>query len=260
MTGKWPKVGPGRPYAAAPWAAVLRDLPPSARFNRGGAIKAPGMRIKDYACIDLDRERRTGVPEVVLAEGKAVPHLVEIVKAMVGSRGRAIVTRASPEAMEALGRLPFRQKRHPEAGIVVLLGPGFRPARAGGTVAILSAGTSDYRVAEEARVIAEQLGCHVVSAHDVGVAGVHRILDRKKALERAAVIIVVAGMEGALASLVSGLVKVPVIAVPTSCGYGSSFKGLSALLTMLNSCSPGVAVVNIDNGFGAGYFASIINI
>ena len=238
---------------------MLRDLPPSARFNRGGAIKAPGMRIKDYACIDLDRERRTGIPEVVLAEGKAVPHLLEIVKAMVGRRGRAIVTRASPEAMEALGGLPFRQKRHPEAGIVVLLGPGFRPERAVGTVGILSAGTSDYRVAEEARVIAEQLGCRVVSAHDVGVAGVHRLLEALDRMRRRKVdvYIAVAGREGALPTLLAGMVDAPVIGVPVSTGYGMAGRGKSALYAMLQSCSP-LVVVNIDAGFVAGAVAARI--
>jgi hypothetical protein len=217
------------------------------------------MRIKDYACIDLDRDRRTGIPEVVLAEGKAVSHLVEIVKAMVERKGRAIITRASPEAIEAIGRLPFRQQRHAGAGMVVVFGPGFRPRRNGGVVGILSAGTSDYRVAEEARITAEQLGCKVVSAHDVGVAGVHRMLealDRMKK-QKVDVYIAVAGREGALPTLLAGMVDAPVIGVPVSTGYGMAGRGRSALYAMLQSCSP-LVVVNIDAGFVAGAVAARI--
>lgn len=215
------------------------------------------MRIRDYACIDLERDRRTGIPEVVLAEGKAVNHLVGIVKALVERKGRAIVTRASPEAMEALGKLPFRQQRYPQAGIVVILGPGFRPARPSGTVGILSAGTSDYRVAEEARVIAEQLGCRVIAAHDVGVAGVHRLLEALGRMRRRKVdvYIAVAGREGALPTLLAGMVDVPVIGVPVSTGYGMAGRGKSALYAMLQSCSP-LVVVNIDAGFVAGAVAA----
>jgi len=217
------------------------------------------MRIRDYACIDLDRDRRTGVPEVVLAEGKAVSQLIEIVKAMVVRKGRAIVTRASPAAIEALRGLPFRQQRHAGAGMVVVFGPGFRPRRTGGVVGILSAGTSDYRVAEEARITAEQLGCKVVSAHDVGVAGVHRMLealDRMKK-QKVDVYIAVAGREGALPTLLAGMVDAPVIGVPVSTGYGMAGRGRSALYAMLQSCSP-LVVVNIDAGFVAGAVAARI--
>jgi hypothetical protein len=217
------------------------------------------MRIKDYACIDLDRDRRTGVPEVVLAEGKALSHLVEIVKAMVERKGRAIVTRASPAAMDAIGGLPFKQSRHDEAGMVVVLGPGFRLRRTGGVVGILSAGTSDYRVAEEARITAEQLGCKVVSAHDVGVAGLHRLLEALDGMrkQKVDVYIAVAGREGALPTLLAGMVDVPVIGVPVSTGYGMAGRGKSALYAMLQSCSP-LVVVNIDAGFVAGAVAARI--
>jgi NCAIR mutase (PurE)-related protein len=217
------------------------------------------MRIGDYACIDLDRDRRTGIPEVVLAEGKSIPHLVGIVRAMVERKGRAIVTRASPEALEAVSRLPFRKQSHPDAGIAVLFGPGFRPARKTGTVGILSAGTSDYRVAEEARIIAEQMGARVVPAHDVGVAGVHRLfeaLDRMRR-QKVDVYIAVAGREGALPTLLAGMVDAPVIGVPVSTGYGMAGKGKSALYAMLQSCSP-LVVVNIDAGFVAGAVAARI--
>lgn len=217
------------------------------------------MRIGDFACIDLERDRRTGIPEVVLAEGKAIPHLVGIVRGIVERKGRAIVTRASPEALEAIARLPFRQERHESAGIVVVLGPGFRPARKAGVVGILSAGTSDYRVAEEARIIAEQLGCRVAHAHDVGVAGVHRLLEALDRMKRQKVdvYIAVAGREGALPTLLAGMVDAPVIGVPVSTGYGMAGKGRSALYAMLQSCSP-LVVVNIDAGFVAGAVAARI--
>jgi NCAIR mutase (PurE)-related protein len=217
------------------------------------------MRVGDFACIDLERDRRTGIPEVVLAEGKAIPHLVGIVKAMAERKGRAIVTRASPEALEAISRLPFRQERHEAAGIVVVLRPGFRLKRTGGVVGILSAGTSDHRVAEEARIIAEQLGCRVVSAQDVGVAGVHRLLEALDRMRRQKVdvYIAVAGREGALPTLLAGMVDAPVIGVPVSTGYGMAGKGRSALYAMLQSCSP-LVVVNIDAGFVAGAVAARI--
>jgi NCAIR mutase (PurE)-related protein len=217
------------------------------------------MRIGDYACIDLDRDRRTGIPEVVLAEGKSVSHLLGIVRAMVGRKGRAIVTRASPEAIDAVSRLPFRQQSHPDAGVVVVFGPGFRAGRKGGVVGILSAGTSDYRVAEEARITAEQLGCKVVSAHDVGVAGVHRLFDAlgRMRKQKVDVYIAVAGREGALPTLLAGMVDAPVIGVPVSTGYGMAGKGKSALYAMLQSCSP-LVVVNIDAGFVAGAVAARI--
>ena len=217
------------------------------------------MRIRDYACIDVDRDTRTGIPEVVLAEGKAITHLVEIVKAVVERKGRAIVTRATPAAFKAIGDLPFRQQRHVEAGIVVVLGPGFRLKRTGGVVGIVSAGTSDYRVAEEARITAEQLGCKVVAAHDVGVAGVHRLLEALDGMskQKVDVYIAVAGREGALPTLLAGMVDAPVIGVPVSTGYGMAGRGRSALYAMLQSCSP-LVVVNIDAGFVAGAVAARI--
>ncbi|MBM4248836.1 MAG: nickel pincer cofactor biosynthesis protein LarB [Euryarchaeota archaeon] len=217
------------------------------------------MRVGDYACIDLDREARTGVPEVVLAEGKTLPQLVGIARAMVGKKGRAIVTRASPEALDALSRLPFSKRKHPDAGMMVLWAPGFKAGRTGGTVGVLSAGTSDYRVAEEARLIAEELGCRVVVAHDVGVAGVHRLVEALGRMRRSKVDVYVAcaGREGALPTLLAGMVDVPVIGVPVSTGYGIAGRGRSALYAMLQSCSP-LVVVNIDAGFVAGAVAARI--
>ena len=219
----------------------------------------PGMRIKDYACIDLQREKRTGIPEVVLAEGKELTHLVNIVKAMVEKKGRAIVTRASAPVMKAISRLPYKHEIHEDAGLMILKKPGFRVKGTGGVVGVLSAGTSDYRVAEEARVIAEQLGCKVVAAHDVGVAGVHRLFEAldRMAQEKVDVFIVVAGREGALPTLVAGMVDSPVIGVPVSTGYGMAGRGRSALYAMLQSCSP-LVVVNIDAGFIAGAVAAQI--
>jgi len=217
------------------------------------------MRVSDFACLDMGRERRTGIPEVVLAEGKLMPHLVKIAKAMLEARGRAIVTRASSEALRALSRLKGIHEVFEDAGIIVLRKRTFRRPKPGGTVAVLSAGTSDYRVAEEARIIAEQLGCRTVALHDVGVAGVHRLLDALARLgkQKVDVYIAVAGREGALPTLLAGMVDAPVIGVPVSTGYGMAGKGKSALYAMLQSCSP-LAVVNIDAGVVAGAVAAQI--
>jgi hypothetical protein len=217
------------------------------------------MRIADFACIDADRDRRTGIPEVIIAEGKRLAHLLKIAEAMVGEKGRAIITRASPEAVEALSKLPFRAEVHEDAGIVVLRTAKFRAPRPRGLVGVISAGTSDHRVAEEARITAEELGCRTVSAHDVGVAGVHRLFDalEKMIKEKVDVYIAVAGREGALPTLVAGMVDAPVIGVPVSTGYGMAGKGKSALFAMLQSCSP-LVVVNIDAGFVAGAVAARI--
>ena len=217
------------------------------------------MRIADYACLDIARQARTGVPEVVLAEGKHPAHLKRIVGAMLANAGRAIVTRASPSSIRALRDLPGRHSVHQEAGVVVLTMPSFCPPPRTGTVGVLCAGTSDFGVAEEARLIAEQLGCRTVAAYDVGVAGVHRLLDALTRMRRrnVDVYIAVAGREGALPTLLAGMVDRPVIGVPVSAGYGMAGKGRSALYAMLQSCSP-LAVVNIDAGFVAGAVAAQI--
>jgi NCAIR mutase (PurE)-related protein len=210
-----------------------------------------------FARVDTDRLRRRGFAEVVYCPGKARDHLKKISRELIRNKQDLLLTRLDKNTFLYLKRFIARLKYNPEARLGYLLQRPKRPAK--GFVAVISAGTSDIPVAEEAAVTLEVMGNRVKKLYDVGVAGVHRILSDVGAIKEARVIIVVAGMEGALASLVSGLSSCPVIAVPTSCGYGANFGGLSALLTMLNSCSPGVAVVNIDNGFGAGYFASLIN-
>ena len=211
-----------------------------------------------FAKIDSHREIRRGIPEAVYCPGKTEDEIVAIVRHMVESRSLALATRASPEIYarirKALGGTPVAY--HERARLVVA---GKTPPADRGNVLVVTAGTSDIPVAEEAGVTAEVLGNRVTRLYDVGVAGIHRVLDRRELLQAAKVVIVVAGMEGALPSVVAGLVDVPVIAVPTSVGYGASFDGLAALLAMMNACSPGVAVVNIDNGFGAGYLASVMN-
>jgi NCAIR mutase (PurE)-related protein len=208
-----------------------------------------------FARVDTHRDLRTGDAEVVYAAGKPLDQLVAIVRALRESGGRPrpiLVTRLDEPGQAALAAEFPDLSRHPEAGCAVL-GP-LPPGR--GRVLLLTAGTSDGRVAGEAEVTARVFGATVSRINDVGVAGLHRLLAAREALSGADVIIVVAGMEGALPSVVGGLVGVPIVAVPTSVGYGSAFGGLAALLAMLNSCAPGVAVVNIDNGFGAGVFAA----
>lgn len=210
------------------------------------------------ANVDHHRAVRQGVPEVILGEGKRAEQIVSIAKAMRKEGSDVLVTRIDPEKARRVRRV-FRRAEHlSEARCLVIRSK--KPAVIGkGTILVVTAGTSDIPVAEEAAVTAEFLGNRVERLFDVGVAGIHRLLMRKEALLTARVLIVAAGMEGALASVVGGLTDKPVIAVPTSVGYGASFGGISALLGMLNSCSPTVAVVNIDNGFGAGVIASVIN-
>lgn len=207
-----------------------------------------------FAKLDLHRERK-GFPEVVFCEGKTAAQIRDITKTIFKSNHRVLLTRIDREQARWIkkafpkGRL-FSQAR------MFYLGP--MPARTG-LVSILSAGTADIPVAEEAAVTAEIMGCAVKRFFDVGVAGIHRLLALKREIDRSRVVVVVAGMDGVLASVVGGLFAKPIIAVPTSIGYGLSLKGITPLLTMLNSCAPGVAVVNIDNGFGAGYLAAVIN-
>jgi len=210
-----------------------------------------------YAKLDHHRELRRNFPEVVFGQGKTIDQIAAIAERLCASSDRVLVTRASAEAYaEIVKSVPDAVYNEVARTIVVNRATGLQP-KAG--VSVLSAGTADLPIAEEAAVTAEIMGNKVERSYDVGVAGIHRLLDRLPELRRARVIVVVAGMEGALPGVVSGLLPVPVIAVPTSCGYGASFGGIAPLLTMLNSCSPGVAVMNIDNGFGAGYMASLIN-
>lgn len=208
-----------------------------------------------YARIDHHRAIRHGVPEVIYCEGKTVSQTRDIAHKLAERNRNVLATRATFEMYEGIKEVVSCQ--YHEAARIVVINP--HPVEKKGNIAVVTAGTSDIPVAEEAAVTAETLGHRVNRIYDAGVAGLHRILHAREDLFRANVAVVVAGMEGALASVVGGLVSCPVIAVPTSVGYGASFGGLSALLCMLNSCASGVSVVNIDNGFGAGYQAGLIN-
>jgi NCAIR mutase (PurE)-related protein len=213
-----------------------------------------------YATLDLHRAMRTGVPEVVYGEGKPADRIAAILNEMRAAGHAGMVTRLTEEKAGAVIAIHPDAVWHPVARILHLPTTEKRPApKVKGTVAVVAAGTSDLPVAEEAAVTAEIFENPVSRHWDVGVAGIHRILDRRESLQSASVVIVVAGMEGALASVVAGIVDRPVIGVPTSVGYGASFGGLAALLGMLNSCAPGVSIVNIDNGFGAAAQATKIN-
>lgn len=210
-----------------------------------------------FAKLDTDRERRRGFPEAVYCPGKKKEHLKAICRRFIASGQDLLLTRLDKQAFSYLKKSIPKLNYHPGSRIGFLARKKREPKP--GIVYVISAGTADMPVAEEAAVTARLLGNRVETLYDVGVAGVHRLMSHVQQIRKARVIIVVAGMEGALASLVSGLVSCPVVAVPTSCGYGANFAGISSLLTMLTGCSPGVAVMNIDNGFGAGYFASLIN-
>jgi pyridinium-3,5-biscarboxylic acid mononucleotide synthase len=211
----------------------------------------------DFAKVDHHRVLRAGMPEVILGEGKTPAQVAKIFARLARHGGNVLATRANKKQFAAVKKLVRRAEYRDAARAIVLERDGTKYGK--GTIAVVSAGTSDIPVAEEAVVTAEVMGNEVQHFYDVGVAGIHRLLANREALTRARVVIVCAGMEGALTSVVGGLVGVPVIAVPTSVGYGSSFEGLAALLGMLNSCASNVSVVNIDNGFGAGYVASVIN-
>lgn len=209
-----------------------------------------------FAKLDHHRALRDDLPEVVLGQGKTAKQLVAIAEKLVARSGRLLITRVDRARYDMIKKSVADAVYHEEAGAVTV---HRRPEPPLDGIAALCAGTADLPVAEEAAVTAELMGHRVQRIYDVGVAGIHRLFDNLGELREANVLIVVAGMEGALPSVVSGLVSVPVIAVPTSTGYGAAFQGLAPLLTMLNSCAPGVAVVNIDNGFGAGYLAAVIN-
>ncbi|PID55806.1 1-(5-phosphoribosyl)-5-amino-4-imidazole-carboxylate carboxylase [candidate division KSB3 bacterium] len=220
-------------------------------------LKALPYHDMGFAKIDTHRHLRLGVPEVIFCQGKRLDQIVRIAERLVQDNKNIMATRADPEVFDAIQQRIGHAEYSDLARIVVIKPQPF-PKKVG-RIAVVCAGTADVPVAEEARVVAETLGNHVETFYDVGVAGIHRLLDQCHNIMRANVIITVAGMEGALASVVGGLSDKPVIAVPTSVGYGASFHGLSALLTMLNSCAPGISVVNIDNGFGAAYQAHLIN-
>jgi NCAIR mutase (PurE)-related protein len=211
-----------------------------------------------FAHVDHHRALRVGLPEVVFGQGKTAEQIIGIVSELRDKGHNALVTRLE-ESKAAAIKQRFPEIEHDAVARTALLKQGPIEVRGHGPICIVTAGTSDIPIAREAVVTARAFGNEVVELHDVGVAGLHRLLARRQVLYSASVLIVVAGMEGALASVVGGLVSRPVIAVPTSIGYGASFGGLAALLTMLNSCASGVTVVNIDNGFGAAYSATLIN-
>jgi len=210
-----------------------------------------------FAKVDHHRAIRCGFPEVVYCAGKTTKQVVAILERRARAGGNILATRAEPAVFAAV-RKKFRKARYNELGRTICI-RRHAAELSRGTIAIVSAGTSDLPVAEEARETAEIMDQRTQTFYDVGVAGIHRLLAHSAEIRQANVVVVVAGMEGALASVVGGLVDAPVIAVPTSIGYGASFHGLAPLLTMLNSCAAGVAVVNIDNGFGAAYLAALIN-
>jgi NCAIR mutase (PurE)-related protein len=210
-----------------------------------------------YAQVDLHRRQRCGFPEVIFCEGKTCEWVEGVIHKLIEAGQDCLATRVSPEQAEHLGRL-FPQAEQDRVARTFWLPAGPRPQPPAGRIFVLTAGTTDLPVAREAAVTATALGCEVTVVADVGVAGIHRLLRYREQFARADAIVVAAGMDGALPSVVGGLVECPVIAVPTSVGYGAAFGGLAALLTMLNCCSAGVAVVNIDAGFKAGYVAALI--
>ena len=238
---------------------VANGLKPTADAEREllDALRASPFEDLGFARVDHHRAIRHGFPEVVLGLGKTAAQVAAIASEIVSRGSSLLVTRATPEAYAAVRKVLSQAVYYEDARVIVLPQQDVSPGK--GTILIVAAGTSDLPVAEEAARTAELMGNTIDRLYDVGVAGLHRLLSERTRLDSARVIIVVAGMEGALPSVVAGLVSSPVIAVPTSIGYGASFGGVAALLGMLNSCASGVSVVNIDNGFGAANIASLIN-
>jgi NCAIR mutase (PurE)-related protein len=244
-------------------AELLRDLLNEVRAGTR-TVESALDRLRDlpfedlgYARLDHHRALRTGFPEVVFCEGKRVDQIVEILERLTQKHPSVLATRASREVYEAVATRIPAAAYFDDARIIQIGMNSVEPTQT--TVLVVCAGTADVPVAEEAAVTAGALGSRVEKLYDVGVAGVHRLLAARDRLNGANVIVVVAGMDGVLPTIVGGLVAAPVIAVPTSVGYGTGLGGVSALMTMLNACAPGIAVVNIDNGFGAGYMAHLIN-
>lgn len=237
----------------------MGELEPAEASRQINRFSSMGERVADlgFAQLDLDREARTGFPEVIYGESKTAEQIGSIIIEMRKFNDRVIATRVDADkAAQVMLSIPD-MTYHAEARTLLWL-KNTPTITDSAYIAIVCAGTSDVPVAEEAAIIAECMNCRVERVYDVGVAGIHRLFAQLPVIRGAAAVIVVAGMEGALASVLGGLVSRPVIAVPTSCGYGANFQGLSALLSMLNACSPGIVVVNIDNGFGAGYFAGML--
>ena len=238
---------------------MLQDVK-AGRIDPDQALnKLAGLPFEDltYARVDHHRELRAGFPEVIFGQGKSPEHILGIAERIMASGSNLIITRTTEEVYGLISKIAPHAEYHRDARMITALAD--RTDRGRGIIAVISAGTSDIPIAEEAAVTAGAMGNRVWRIYDVGVAGIHRLLAEREGLQAARVIVVVAGMEGALPSVVGGLVSAPVIAVPTSIGYGASFGGLAALLGMLNSCASNVTVVNIDNGFGAGFVASLIN-
>ena len=242
------------------WLLRLLERVKSGELSLEGATKELSvLPYEDLLCAKLDHHRnlRVGFPEVIFGQGKTVEQLTIIAEHLAARSDRVLITHASQEAFTAVQQKIQDAIYNPVARAIIVNRVKGANAQLG--ITIVSGGTSDIPVAEEAVVTAELMGNKVERVYDVGVAGLHRLLDNLPQLRQARVVVAVAGMEGALPSVIAGLVPAPGIAVPTSVGYGASFGGLAPLLTMLNSCAPGVAVVNIDNGFGAGYLAGLIN-
>jgi pyridinium-3,5-biscarboxylic acid mononucleotide synthase len=242
----------------------IRDLLERVKADRLGVDEALRelrhlpYRDLGFANVDHHRHLRTGFPEVILGEGKTAEQIAAILREVAGGGANCLVTRVAPEkARIVVRRVPGAEYHDAPRAVTLVQVPVEDRGR--GLIVVISAGTSDIPVAEEAALTAHLMGNRVERLFDVGVAGIHRLLGRQELIQRAEVLVVAAGMEGALPSVVGGLVDRPVIAVPTSVGYGASFGGIAALLGVLNSCAAGVTVVNIDNGFGAGYVASLIN-
>lgn len=222
-----------------------------------GAIKNLPYEDIGFAKVDHHRDIRKGFPEVIFGEGKTPHQVAEIAASILRNTDRLLVTRSNSEQFQSLSSQIQDAKFDSEAKLIFVDRRKIKQQRSG--ILMMSAGTSDLPVAKEACLTAEMMGNKVRLISDVGVAGIHRLFDQQTHIQQARVIVVIAGMEGALPSVIGGLAKAPIIAVPTSIGYGASFNGLAALLAMMNSCATGVGVVNVDNGFGAGYLASLIN-
>jgi hypothetical protein len=239
--------------------ALLEDVKSGASDIESALHRMRHLPFEDigFANIDHHRALRHGIPEVIFGLGKSPDHVIGIAAKLLSHDGNLLITRTTPAMAERVEKDLPGGEYFPLSGAIRFWRN--RAVHGKGTIAVVCAGTSDIPVAEEAQVTAEVMGNEVDSIHDIGVAGIHRLIGNRERLAAARVVIVCAGMEGALPSAVGGMVSVPVIAVPTSVGYGASFSGLAALLGMLNSCASNVTVVNIDNGFGAGYVASLIN-
>lgn len=244
----------------------LQEMLKQVQAGKLSVSKAVGMFSKigfedlGFAKVDHHRHIRTGYPEVIYCEGKTPTQVVKIAQRIISEDGQVLGTRVSGEMYRQVKKKMPKMKYHKDARVITYTSPKKRkPVKTLGSIAVICAGTSDVPVTEEAAITAEMMGNKVLRIYDVGVAGIHRLFAHQSEIQKASVLIVAAGMEGALPSVVGGLVSRPVIAVPTSVGYGTSFKGITALLGMLNSCASGITVVNIDNGFGAGYAASLMN-